>query len=150
MNNRHLAFLAVFAMAAARAQAPAADIAPCKLLTEDDVKGALGGTWQVWQDMGEEEVCVFQASPTSLVTLTLHHDPAGAAKILDVQRELVGTGAIPVEGLGAGAFRLKMSSANNIFFGKGQNAARVEVSNEASTDTAILEKLAQAVYARLP
>jgi hypothetical protein len=159
--TRLLALLALLASAAAQAQAPVAQPqdpvaappagpAPCKLLTEADVKSALGGSWQVWQDMGSEEVCVFQASPTSLVTLTLYHDPMGAEKILGVRRELAGAGAKPVEGLGTGAFRLQMSSANSIAFGKGETVVRIEMSNAASTDTAILEKLAQTAYARLP
>jgi len=150
MTIRCIGFLVAVAAAAAQAQAPAPEVAPCKLLALEDVTAALGGSWQVWQDMGSEEVCVFQASPTSMVTLTLYHEPVGAAKILDVQRQLAGAGAVPAEGLGAGAFRLKMSSANSIAFGKGQTAARLEISNDASTDTAVLEKFAQVIYARLP
>ena len=152
--TRLSAMLALLASTAALAQAPAAPPpagpAPCKLVTEQDVTAALGGSWQVWQDMGSEEVCVFQASPTSMVTVTLYHDPMGAEKILDVRRELAGETAKPVSGLGAGAFRLQMSSANSLAFGKGQTVVRIEMSNAASTDTAILEKLAQTAYARLP
>jgi hypothetical protein len=146
MMGRLIGILALLACAAARAQ----DVSPCKLLTEADVRAALGGTWQVWQDLGSEEVCVFQASPTNLVTLTLYRDPIGAAKILEVRRQLAGDGAKPVEGLGAGAFRLEMSSANSVVFGKDQTVARLEMSREASPDTAILEKLAQLAYSRLP
>lgn len=148
MRARFLAILAFLVSTAAHAQTQGTP--PCKLLTEADVKAALGGTWQVWQDMGSEEVCVFQASPTSLVTLTLQHDPMGAGKILEVQRQLADDVAKPVEGLGAGAFRLPMSSANSISFGKGETVARLEMSNDASTDTTILEKLAQLAYSRLP
>jgi len=148
MKMTFLAIPALLASAAVQAQATAPP--PCKLLTVEDVKAALGGTWQVWQDLGSEEVCVFQASPTSLVTLTLYHDPMGAEKILEVRRQLAGDAAKPVDGLGPGAFRLQMSSANSIAFGKGQTVARLEMSNAAATDAAILEKLAQAAYARLP
>lgn len=145
--------MAVVAAAAAAQEsppAPAPAASPCEILTVDDVKSALGGNWQVWEDMGSEEVCVYQASPTSMVTLTLFHDPVGAEKILEVRRQLAGAGVIPVEGLGPGAFRLQMSTANTIAFGKGQTAARIEMSHQASADTAVLEKLAQAIYARLP
>jgi hypothetical protein len=148
MKTRYLAILSLFLSATASAQIQSPP--PCKLLTEADVKAALGGTWQVWQDMGSEEVCVFQASPTSLVTLTLYHDPMGAEKILEVRKQLAGDVAKPIAGLGAGAFRLQMSSANSIAFGKGQTVARLEMSNDASTDAAILEKLAQLAYSRLP
>jgi hypothetical protein len=149
-----LAALALLAVTAAQAAEPALQpaqrVSPCKLLLEQDVKSALGGSWQVWEDMGSEEVCVFQASPTSMVTVTLHHDPMGAEKILEVRRQLAGEGAKPVAGLGAGAFRLQMSSANSIVFGKGQTVVRIEMSNAASTDTALLERLAQAAYSRMP
>lgn len=154
MKKKLLGVLAAVAGAAALAQdpppAPAAATSPCDILTVDDVKSALGGNWQVWQDMGSEEVCVYQASPTSMVTLTLYHDPMGAEKILEVRRQLAGAGVIPVEGLGPGAFRLQMSTANTIAFGKGQTAARVEMSHQASADAAVLEKFARAIYARLP
>jgi hypothetical protein len=148
MRNLFLAMLAFLVSASASAQTQ--NVPPCKLLTEADVKSALGGTWQVWQDMGSEEVCVFQASPTSLVTLTLYHDPMGAEKILEVRRQLAGEIAKPIEGLGAGAFQMQMSSANSVAFGKGETVARLEMSHDASTDTAILEKLAQPAYSRLP
>lgn len=152
--NRKLpgVLMAVLAAAAAAAQEspPAPAASPCSVLTVDDVKSALGGDWQVWQDMGSEEVCVYQASPTSMVTLTLFHDPVGAEKILEVRRQLAGAGVIPAEGLGPGAFRLQMSTANTIAFGKGQTAARVEMSHQASADVAVLEKLARTIYARLP
>jgi hypothetical protein len=154
MNRKVFGLLLALSAAAAAAQEPAApppkSTPPCELLTEQDVKAALGGSWQVWQDMGSEEICVFQASPTSMVTLTLYHDPMGAEKILEVRRQLAGEGAVPVEGLGPGAFRLQMSSANSIAFGKGQTAARLEMSHDASADAALLERLARAVYVRLP
>lgn len=152
--TRLFAILALLGSAAVQAQEPAAPPpqgpSPCKLLTEADVKSALGGSWQVWQDMGSEEVCVFQASPTAMVTLTLYHDPMGAEKILGVRRELAGESAKLLEGLGAGAFSLQMSSANSVAFGKGETVVRIEMSNAASTDTTILAKLAQSAYARLP
>jgi hypothetical protein len=154
MNTKIAGILAAAVAMAAAAQEPSPgptqSAAPCSLLTEADVKSALGGNWQVWQDMGSEEVCVFQASPTSMVTLTLYHDPAGAAKILEVRRQLAGESAKPVEGLGPGAFRLPMSSANTIAFGKGETAVRLEVSHDASADAAVLENFARVVYARLP
>ncbi len=152
--TRILATLVLLVAAAAQAQEqaapPPAGPSPCKLVTEQDVTSALGGSWQVWQDMGSEEVCVFQASPTAMVTVTLYHDAVGAEKILEVRRQLAGEGAKPVAGLGTGAFRLQMSSANSIAFGKDNTVVRIEMSNAASTDTAILEKLAQAAFSRMP
>ena len=114
------------------------------------MKAALGGEWQVWEDMGSEEVCVFQASPTTIVTLTLFTDPSGAANILQVRKQLAGASAFPVTGLGPDAFRLAMSSANSIVFGKDQTVARLEVATAVTSDTALLERLARTAYERMP
>jgi hypothetical protein len=128
-----------------------AQVSPCKLLTKDDVKAALGGEWQVWEDMGSEEVCVFQGSPTTIVTLTLFSDPTGAAKVLELRKQLAGPSAFPVNGgLGDGAFRLAMSSANSIVFGKDLTVARLEVATAVTSDIALLERLARAAYERMP
>jgi hypothetical protein len=127
-----------------------AQISPCKLLTKEDVKAALGGEWQVWEDMGSEEVCVFQASPTTIVTLTLFTDASGAANILQVRKQLAGASAFPVTGLGDDAFRLAMSSANSIVFGKDKTVARLEVATAVTSDTALLERLARTAYERMP
>ena len=152
MNRAHesmIAFAAALALGALAGTANA-QVSPCKLLTKGDVKAALGGEWQVWEDMGSEEVCVFQSSPTAIVTLTLYSDAMGAAKVLEVRRQLVGESAKPVMGLGEGAFRLAMSSANTIAFGKGQTVVRIEMANSVSSDTAVLEGFARTVYERLP
>jgi hypothetical protein len=100
--------------------------------------------------MGSEEVCVFQASPTTIVTLTLFTDPSGAANILQVRKQLAGASAFPVTGLGPDAFRLAMSSANSIVFGKDQTVARLEVATAVTSDTALLERLARTAYERMP
>jgi hypothetical protein len=153
MNRARESILAFAAALAIGTLAGTADaqISPCKLLTKDDVKAALGGEWQVWEDMGSEEVCVFQGSPTTIVTLTLYSDPMGAAKILELRRQLAGASAFPVAGgLGDGAFRLAMSSANSIVFGKDQTVARLEVATAVTSDTALLERLARTAYERMP
>ena len=144
-----IAFAAALALGTLAGTADA-QISPCKLLTKEDVKAALGGEWQVWEDMGSEEVCVFQASPTTIVTLTLFTDPSGAANILQVRKQLAGASAFPVTGLGDDAFRLAMSSANSIVFGKDQTVARLEVATAVTSDTALLERLARTAYERMP
>ena len=146
-----IAFAAALALGTLASTADA-QVSPCKLLTRDDVKAALGGgEWQVWEDMGSEEVCVFQGSPTTIVTLTLFSDPMGASKILELRKQLAGPSAFPVaDGLGEGAFRLAMSSANSIVFGKGQTVARLEVATAVTSDTALLERLARTAYERMP
>ena len=152
MNRARESIIAFAAALALGTLAGAADaqISPCKLLTKEDVKAALGGEWQVWEDMGSEEVCVFQASPTTIVTLTLFTDPSGAANILQVRKQLAGASAFPVTGLGPDAFRLAMSSANSIVFGKDQTVARLEVATAVTSDTALLERLARLAYERMP
>lgn len=144
-----IAFVAALALGTLASTADA-QVSPCKLLTKEDVKAALGGEWQVWEDMGSEEVCVFQGSPTTIVTLTLFTDPTGAANILEVRKQLAGASAFPVTGLGEGAFRLAMSSANSIVFGKDQTVARLEVATAVTGDTALLERLARTAYERMP
>jgi hypothetical protein len=152
MNRTRESMIAFAAALALGTLADAADaqVSPCKLLTKEDVKAALGGEWQVWEDMGSEEVCVFQASPTTIVTLTLFTDPSGAANILQVRKQLAGASAFPVTGLGPDAFRLAMSSANSIVFGKDQTVARLEVATAVTSDTALLERLARTAYERMP
>jgi len=152
MNRARASLIAYAAALALGALASTADaqVSPCKLLTKDDVKAALGGEWQVWEDMGSEEVCVFQASPTTIVTLTLLTDPTGAASVLALRKQLAGASASPVTGLGDDAFRLTMSSANSIVFGKGQTVARLEVATAVTSDTALLERLARTAYERMP
>ena len=143
-----IAFTAALALGVLSGPA-VAQVSPCKLLTKDDVKAALGGEWQVWEDMGSEEVCVFQNSPTSIVTLTLFTDPSGAANILQVRKQLAGASAFPVTGLGDDAFRLGMSSANSIIFGKDKTVARLEVATAVTSDTGLLERLARTAYERM-
>ena len=152
MSRAHESVIAFTAalMLGTLANAADAQLSPCKLLTKEDVKAALGGEWQVWEDMGSEEVCVFQASPTTIVTLTLFTDPSGAANILQVRKQLAGASAFPVTGLGPDAFRLSMSSANSIVFGKDQTVARLEVATAVTSDTTLLERLARTAYERMP
>jgi hypothetical protein len=123
---------------------------PCELLTEADVRGALGGQWQVWQDLSSEEVCAFQSSPTAVVSLTAFSDPMGAQTMLDIRRTAAGDKARAAEGLGPGAYRLVMPSANVILFGKGETVLELEVSFDASPDASVAEQLAKSAYDRLP
>jgi hypothetical protein len=142
-----------FACAAALlllARVAQADLSPCKLLTASDVQGALGGQWQVWQDLKSDEVCAFQSSPTSVISLTLASDPMGAATMLELRRAGAADKAKSVAGLGEAAFAMATPSANVVLFGKGDTVVQLEVSFAASQDPAIAEKLAQAAYARMP
>jgi hypothetical protein len=127
-----------------------AELSPCKLLTAADVQGALGGQWRVWQDLSSDEVCAFQSSPSSVISLTLASDPMGAARMLELRKAGAGDKAKDVASLGEGAYALVMPSANVVMFGKGDTVAQLEVSFAASPDAAIAQKLAQAAYERMP
>jgi hypothetical protein len=128
----------------------AAAKSPCELLTAADVRGALGGQWQVWQDLSSSEVCAFQGSQTAVITLTTFSDPMGAATMLDIRRTAAGDKASAAEGLGPGAYRVATPSANVVLFGKGDTVAQLEVSFAASPDAAVAEQLARSAYDRLP
>jgi hypothetical protein len=143
------AILCAASLGLAAAGAAAAK-SPCELLTEADVRGALGGQWRMWQDLSSEEVCAFQSSPTAIVSLTLAADPMGAVQILELRRTAAGDRAKAVDGLGEGAYRLAMPSANVVMFGKGDTVAQLEVSFDASPDAAVAERLAKSAYDRLP
>jgi hypothetical protein len=143
--KRFCAVLAlVMPLAAARA------LEPCKVLTEADVRAALGGQWQVWTDLSGEDVCAFQGSPSAIVSLTLASDPMGAARILEARRTMAGDKAQPADGPGDGAYRLAMPAANVIMFGKGDTVVQLEVSYAASKDVAVVDRLAKIAYDRLP
>jgi hypothetical protein len=123
---------------------------PCKVLTEADVRAALGGEWKTWTDLSGEDVCAFQGSPSAIVSLTLASDPMGAARILEARRTLAGDKVKPADGPGDGAYRLAMPAANVIVFGKGDTVVQLEVSYAASKDTAVVDRLAKTAYERLP
>jgi len=125
-------------------------VAPCELLTLPDVQDAVGGQWRVWQDLSGEDVCAYQSSPSSIISLQVVSDPMGATAILELRRTAAGDKARPADGIGEGAYRLVMPTANVVMFGKGETVVQLEVSFAASTDTAVAEKLAKAAYDRLP
>jgi hypothetical protein len=130
--------------------AAATAVPPCQVLTEADVRAALGGEWRVWEDLSGDEVCAFQGSPAAIISLTLASDPMGATRILELRRQAAGDKAMQATGPGEGAYRLAMPSANVIMFGKGDTVAQLEVSYAASKDATVVDKLAKAAYDRLP
>ena len=76
-----------------------------------------------------------------------HPDSNLVKRLLAAYAEATGESAQPVV---AGGATYAKRLPNSIAFGKGQTVVRIEMSNAASTDTTILEKLAQAAYARMP
>jgi hypothetical protein len=63
---------------------------------------------------------------------------------------MAGDRATPLPGPGAGAFRFSTPLANVLLFGKGEWMAQLDLTLAASTDTAILDRLAKRAYDRLP
>lgn len=149
MKKKARASIALLAVAAPVAAAAA--LAPCEVLTEADVRAALGGAWQsVEPIVSKDEACAYKSPPESFATLLLTEDSAGAAMILAARRQMAGDKAKPADGPGAGAYRFNAPNANVIVFGKGNWVAQIEVAVAASKDPSVLDELAKAAYDRLP
>lgn len=131
---------------AARADGPA----PCDVLTLADVKAVLGPPWMKNEDFSAGESCAYQAAPAATVAIILTSAPSGAAAMLEGRRKLAGAKAQPAPGPGEGAYRVTTPNAIAIVFGKGDHVAQVEATPAATHDWAVLDKLAQAAYGRLP
>jgi hypothetical protein len=138
-----LAALAAFACAAA-------EVEPCKVLTESDVRRALGPEWKFVESVSGDEVCGYMGATNAFTTLTLHYYEEGAAPTLTMRRKMIGDRAISLEGPGDGAFRFSTPLANVLLFGKGGWVVQLDLTLAASGDTAILDRLAKRAYDRLP
>ena len=149
MNGR-LKFLAGGLALALSASALAADPTPCALLTLADVQSALGAQWKLNEAFSEGEVCAYTGPPKAVVSLLLTSDPMGAPAILAERQKMAGDKAKPAAGPGAGAYHVTTPQAIAIVFGKGEYVGQVEATPAATKDWAVLEKLANAAYGRLP
>ena len=123
---------------------------PCELLTLADVRAALGAQWTHNAKFSEGEVCAYQAAAVAAVSILLTSDAAGAASILAGRRQLAGSKATAAPGPGDGAYFVDTPWAIAIVFGNGDWVAQIEATPAATRDRAVLEKLAQAAYGRLP
>jgi hypothetical protein len=128
----------------------AADPTPCQVLAEADVKAVLGTEWQPFTFLSKNEVCAYQAAGGRFVTLLLTHDPGGAEAILAGRRQMAGDKAKPAPGPGVGAYRLRTPKAIAVAFGKGEWVGQIDAAPPATTDPAILDRLAKLAYDRLP
>jgi hypothetical protein len=138
-------------LALAGPAATAAALAPCDVLTEGDLRAALGGAWQsVEPIVSKDEACAYKGESSSFATLLLTEDSAGADVILAARRQMAGDKAKSADGPGTGAYRFNAPNANVIVFGKGNWVAQIEVAVAASKDPAKLDRLARAAYDRLP
>jgi len=151
--ERRLRFRFVPAVALAftvMSAAVAADVEPCKVLTEADVRRVLGSEWKFVESVSGDAVCGYMAATNAFATITLYYSEDGATPVLDMRRKMAGDRATPVEGLGAGAFRFATPMANVVVFGKGSWTAQLDLTLAASEDTSLLDRLAQRAYDRLP
>ena len=131
--------------------AMAADLKPCEVLTEADVRAVFGAEWKrVGMMLSESEVCAYQSSPTNVVTLLLTHDGSGADYILAGRKKMAGNKAQSATGSGAGACRVSTPTANAIVFGKGEWVGQIEVTPAATKDLSVLDRLTKTAYDRLP
>jgi hypothetical protein len=144
-----LPMAAALALAAADVSI-AADVEPCKVLSPSDVRRVLGPDWKFVESVSGDAVCGYMAATNEFATITLYHSEDGAGSVLAMRRKMVGERAMPSEGPGAGAFRFSTPMANVILFGKGDWTAQLDLTTAASTDTALLDRLARRAYDRLP
>ena len=145
-----LVTLTAAAALAAGGHAAAADVSPCKVLTESDVRRVLGAGWKFVESVSGDEVCGYMGATNAFTTITLYYSEDGADAILAMRRKMAGDRATPVEGPGAGAFRFTTPMATVILFGKGEWTAQLDLTLAASTDTSLLDRLARRAYDRLP
>jgi hypothetical protein len=126
------------------------DMAACDLLTLGDVKSVLGPDWKRNETFSEGETCAYQGDPTAVVTIILTSDTSGAAAILAGRQKLVGDKAKPAAGPGTGAYQVTTPRTIALAFGKGNFVAQLEATPAATTDFAVLGRLAAQAYRRLP
>jgi hypothetical protein len=140
----------LLACLATGATSTAADLTPCEVLTESDVKNVLGVDWQPFPGLSKAEACAYRGSGGKFVTLILTPDSSAAGSMLATRRQMAGDKAKPAPGPGVGAYRISLPMANAIVFGKGNRVAQIEVGPPAASDSAILDRLAKLAYDRLP
>src|SRR5262245_20007825 len=142
MNSRARTrvFLLLAGLAAA-ASAVAADPAPCDVLTETDVKNALGSDWLASPALTTDG-CTYRGSGGRFVTLTLADDSSASSSLLATRRQMAGDRAKAAAGPGAGAFSLSLPTANAIVFGKGRHVAQIEMGPSAASNSGVLDRLA--------
>ena len=135
---------------AATSPAIAADVDPCQVLRESDVRRVLGREWKFVESVSGDAVCGYMGATNAFTTITLYYSEDGAAPILEMRRKMAADRAVPLAGPGAGAFRFATPLANVILFGKGDWTAQLDLTLAASSDTALLDRLAKRAYDRLP
>jgi hypothetical protein len=145
-----LASLAAVAALASPGVAAAAGLEPCKVLTESDVRRVLGSEWKFVESVSGDEVCGYMGATNEFTTITLYYSEDGADSILAMRRKMAGGRATALDGPGAGAFRFTTPMATVMLFGKGDWTAQLDLTLAASTDTALLDRLAKRAYDRLP
>jgi hypothetical protein len=152
MERRLPLFLALLCAAAAlrTGAAAAADVEPCKVLTESDVRRVLGAEWKFVESVSGDAVCGYMGATNAFTTITLYYSEDGAAPILEMRRKMAGERATPLPGPGGGAFRFATPMANVIVFGRGDWTAQLDLTLAASPDTGLLDRLAKRAYDRLP
>ena len=128
----------------------AADPAPCDVLTEADVKNALGADWQSAPALSKSDACAYRGSGGKSVTIVLSTDSSASRSMLATRRQMAGDKAKPAVGPGVGAFHLSLPMANAIVFGKGSRVAQIEAGPATASDAGTLDRLARLAYDRLP
>lgn len=134
----------------APADPSAADPTPCEVLTEADVKNAMGVDWQPSPALSKSDSCAYRGSGGKSVTIVLSTDSSASGSMLATRRQMAGDRAKPAVGPGTGAFRMSLPTANAIVFAKGSRIAQIELGPANASDSATLDRLARMAYDRLP
>ena len=130
--------------------ATAAGLNPCQLLTEADVKAAIPGEWKQDAQGAKDGICAYEATGGKSLAIIAKQVSQGSAMVLGINMRAAGAKAKPAPGPGSGAFRVASRTNNAIQFGKGKYVARLRANVAATKDPAVLDRLAKAVYDRLP
>jgi hypothetical protein len=130
--------------------ATAAGVNPCQLLTGADVKAAIPGDWKQDAQAAKDGICAYEAAGGKSLAIVAKQVSEGAAMVLAINLKATGDKAKTAPGPGAGAFRVAAKTNNAIQFGKGNYVAHLKANLAATKDPAILDRLAKAVYDRLP
>jgi len=148
MRSQAAVLLAATLNLAVGALAAGAD--PCQLLTAADVKSAIPGEWKQDAQGAKDGICAYEATRGKSLAIIAKQVSQGSAMVLGINMRAAGAKAKPAPGPGSGAFRVASRTNNAIQFGKGNYVAHIEANMAATKDPAILDRLAKAVYDRLP
>lgn len=125
----------------------------CKLLAPGDVQAVLGSGFAPVPNIvkaSDYSVCTYKRGAGEVAGVIVLGGTPSAAESLKEHARILGGKAIPVAGLGEGAFRVATDGIVGVWFCKGVWKANVEVKGPSAPAAALVQKLAGVVLSRLP